>query len=218
MAISVGQVASTYLILLLKQNKRKAKICAISWSVQPIFRSLTQATVKRCRKINEYFIWQHFVLMSCKLPSEASWKPHLKTSSPRPTLATSKLCKEFPELLNPELSCFGDFELEVGFNSVEQPIFCKPRSVPFAISENFYVKLTMLLESYRVSGLQEFIDWETPKFPNRISSFLVAPSNYESVVLRNTGSVLCCFHNRKFSKSHGWLPGVAVYPDNIHYI
>ncbi|XP_045117643.1 uncharacterized protein K02A2.6-like [Portunus trituberculatus] len=50
--------------------------------------------------------------------------------------ACQKVCKEFPSLFLPELGCLKDFELEVAFKPDTQPIFCKPRTVPFAVLED----------------------------------------------------------------------------------
>uniref|UniRef100_A0A5S6QRA0 RNA-directed DNA polymerase n=1 Tax=Trichuris muris TaxID=70415 RepID=A0A5S6QRA0_TRIMR len=47
-----------------------------------------------------------------------------------------KLCNQFSDLFKPELDCLKDFELEVSFKPDAKPIFCKPRTVPFAILED----------------------------------------------------------------------------------
>ena len=50
--------------------------------------------------------------------------------------ACKRCCREFPDLLKPELGCFNEFEKEVNFKPEARPIFCKPRPVPLAIVED----------------------------------------------------------------------------------
>ena len=45
------------------------------------------------------------------------------------------LCSEYSELFDPQLGCLKDVELEIKFKPDSEPIFCKPRTVPFAILE-----------------------------------------------------------------------------------
>ena len=47
-----------------------------------------------------------------------------------------QLCQEFPDLFKPELGCLKGFQLEVKFKPEAQPIFCRPRVVPFAIQDD----------------------------------------------------------------------------------
>ena len=47
-----------------------------------------------------------------------------------------QLCQEFTDLFKPELGCLKDFQLEVKFKPEVQPIFCRPRVVPFAIQDD----------------------------------------------------------------------------------
>ena len=47
-----------------------------------------------------------------------------------------QLCQEFPDLFKPELGCLKAFQLEVKFKPDAQPIFCRPRVVPFAIQDD----------------------------------------------------------------------------------
>ena len=49
--------------------------------------------------------------------------------------ACRQLCEEFPDLYKAELGCLKDFELEVKFKPDVQPVFKKPRLVPFAIQD-----------------------------------------------------------------------------------
>ena len=50
--------------------------------------------------------------------------------------ACHDVCTEFPSLFTPELGCLKDYELEVAFKPDTQPVFCKPRTVPFAVLED----------------------------------------------------------------------------------
>ena len=50
--------------------------------------------------------------------------------------ACKQLCKKFPDLFKPELGCLKDYELEVALRPNAKPVFCKPRTVPFAILED----------------------------------------------------------------------------------
>ena len=47
-----------------------------------------------------------------------------------------QLCQEFPDLFKPDLGCLKDFQLEVKFKPEAQPVFCRPRVVPFAIQDD----------------------------------------------------------------------------------
>ena len=47
-----------------------------------------------------------------------------------------QLCQEFPDLFKPDLSCLKDFQLEVKFKPEAQPVFCRPRVVPFAVQDD----------------------------------------------------------------------------------
>ena len=44
--------------------------------------------------------------------------------------------KNFPELFKTELGRLKDAEVEVAFKPNANPIFCKPRTVPYAILED----------------------------------------------------------------------------------
>ena len=50
--------------------------------------------------------------------------------------ACQELCEKFPNIFKPEFGCLKDFEREVQFKPNVKPIFCKPRSVPFAIQKD----------------------------------------------------------------------------------
>ena len=52
--------------------------------------------------------------------------------------ACQQLCTEYPELFEPELGCLKGVELDIRFKPDAQPIFCKPRTVPFAIMEDLH--------------------------------------------------------------------------------
>jgi len=79
--------------------------------------------------------------------------------------ACRELCTEFSELFKPEL-CLRGVQLEVEFKPDAWPIFCKPRSVPFAMEEE-------LAQAYDVGiagGIwtpTSFNDWGTPVVPVR---------------------------------------------------
>jgi len=79
------------------------------------------------------------------------------------------LCNEFSELFKPELGCLHGVQLEVEFKPEARPIFCKPRSVPFAMREE-------LAQAYdagiarRVWTPTSVSDWGTPVVPVRKAS------------------------------------------------
>ena len=52
--------------------------------------------------------------------------------------ACLQVCRNFPELFKSELGCLKDVKLEVGFMPNVKPIFCKPRSIPYAILEGLH--------------------------------------------------------------------------------
>ena len=62
----------------------------------------------------------------------------VRTETPDARLhqACSKLCEQFTDLIKPELCCLKDVELEVRFKLDFKPVFCKPRTVPFALLED----------------------------------------------------------------------------------
>ena len=66
-----------------------------------------------------------------------------------------KLCTRFRDLWKPELGCLKDYELEVKFKSIAQPIFRKARPVPFAMEAD-------LEEEYQ-KGISKGV-WETTQF------------------------------------------------------
>ena len=80
--------------------------------------------------------------------------------------ACRDLCKEFSELFKPELGCLLGVQLEVAFKPEARPIFCKPRSVPFAMQED-------LAQAYDAGIARDiwtstsFNDWGTPVVPVR---------------------------------------------------
>ena len=49
--------------------------------------------------------------------------------------ACRELCTEFSELFKPELGCHRGVQLEIEFKPDARPVFCKPRSVPFAMQD-----------------------------------------------------------------------------------
>ena len=80
--------------------------------------------------------------------------------------ACSKLCDEYSEIFKPELGCLKDFELEIQFKSDTKPIFCKPRSVPFAIQAELAQAYDAGIEKDIWTPVQ-FNDWGTPVVPIR---------------------------------------------------
>ena len=80
--------------------------------------------------------------------------------------ACRELCTEFSELFKPELGCLCGVQLEIEFKPDAMPIFCKPRSVPFAMQEE-------LAQAYDVGMARgiwtpmSFNDWGTPVVPVR---------------------------------------------------
>ena len=66
-----------------------------------------------------------------------------------------KVCDDYPDLFKPELGKLKDFELEVRFKEDSKSVFCKPRTVPFAIRED-------LVEAYE-AGIKRGI-WERTQF------------------------------------------------------
>ena len=75
-----------------------------------------------------------------------------------------KVCAEFPDLFKEELGCLKDFELDVKFKSDAKPVFCKPRTVPYAMLED----LNMAYEAGIKKGVWEpttFCEYGTPVVP-----------------------------------------------------
>ena len=80
--------------------------------------------------------------------------------------ACHKLCEEFPDLFKPELGKLKDFELEVKFKPDANPVFCKARSVPFALQED----LVQTYEAGVTRGVwqrTQFNEYGTPVVPIR---------------------------------------------------
>ena len=50
-----------------------------------------------------------------------------------------QLYGEFEDLFKSELGCLQDFELEVEFKDEAKTVYCKPRSVPFAMRKDLAV-------------------------------------------------------------------------------
>ena len=78
--------------------------------------------------------------------------------------ACKKVCAEFPELFKEELGCLKDFELEVKLKADAKPVFCKPRTVPYAIMD----ELNMAYEAGIRKGVWEpttFCEYGTPVVP-----------------------------------------------------
>ena len=83
--------------------------------------------------------------------------------------ACQELCQEFPNLWKSELGCLKGFELDVKFKPDAQPIFIKPRQVPFAIAEG----LNHAIERGITKGVWkkvQFNSYGTPVVPVRKQS------------------------------------------------
>ena len=86
-----------------------------------------------------------------------------------------QICKEFQDLWKLELGCLKDYTLEVKFKPDVNPRFCKPRTVPFAVQEDFN-------QAYDVGiakGIWKpvtFNEYGTPVFPVRKQSQPNQPS------------------------------------------
>ena len=82
--------------------------------------------------------------------------------------ACRELCTEFSELFKPELGCLRGVQLEIEFKPDARPIFCKPRSVPFAMQEE-------LAQAYDVGIARgiwtptSFNDWGAPSLSSEKS-------------------------------------------------
>jgi transposase InsO family protein len=80
--------------------------------------------------------------------------------------ACEQVCEEYSDLFKDELGCLKDFELEVQFKSDSKPVFCKPRTVPYAILDS----LNHAIDSGIKRGVWEltpFNDYGTPVVPLR---------------------------------------------------
>lgn len=80
--------------------------------------------------------------------------------------ACLQMCRNFPDLFIAELGCLKDIELEVAFKQNVKPIFCKPRTVPYAILDELNVAYD---EGIR-KGIwipTQFNDYGTPVVPVR---------------------------------------------------
>ena len=65
------------------------------------------------------------------------------------------MCKEFPEIFKDELGCLKNFQLEINFKPSTKPVFCRPRPVPIALTEE-------LNQAYE-AGIAKVI-WEPTQF------------------------------------------------------
>ena len=67
-------------------------------------------------------------------------KNNTQTSKDKPSVllkACEQLCDEFTFLFSPGLGVLKDFKLDVKFKEDATPVFCKPRTVPIALQEDF---------------------------------------------------------------------------------
>jgi len=79
--------------------------------------------------------------------------------------ACEQVCEEFSDLFKDELGCLKDFELEVQFKSDSKPVFCKPRTVPYAILDSLNHAIKGIKRG--VWELTPFNDYGTPVVPLR---------------------------------------------------
>ena len=77
-----------------------------------------------------------------------------------------KVCPDFPDLPKEELGCLKDFELDVKFKNDANPVFYKPRTVPYAMLK----ELNMAYETGIKKGVWEpttFCEHGPPVVPIR---------------------------------------------------
>ena len=87
-----------------------------------------------------------------------------------------EMCKEFPEIFKDELECFKNFQLEINFKPSTKPVFCRPRPVPIALTE----ELNQAYEARIAKGIWEptqFNQYGTPVVPVRKSTSNKATGN-----------------------------------------
>ncbi|XP_062521210.1 uncharacterized protein K02A2.6-like [Corticium candelabrum] len=82
--------------------------------------------------------------------------------------ACQQLTQEFPDLWKNELGCLKDFQLEVKFKSDAKPVFCKPRTVPFALLDDLSLAYNKGIDRGLWKRVQ-FNDYGTPVVPVRKS-------------------------------------------------
>lgn len=80
--------------------------------------------------------------------------------------ACQQLTREFPNLWKDELGCLQDFQLEVKFKPDTKPVFCKARTVPFAIQDDLSQAYNKGIEKGLWQPVQ-FNDYGTPVVPVR---------------------------------------------------
>ncbi|ELU01161.1 hypothetical protein CAPTEDRAFT_187986, partial [Capitella teleta] len=57
-----------------------------------------------------------------------------------------RICDQFPDIFKPEFGILKDIKLEVQFKEHAQPVFCKPRTVLFAIQQDLYFSFICIYE------------------------------------------------------------------------
>uniref|UniRef100_A0A5S6QMW3 CCHC-type domain-containing protein n=1 Tax=Trichuris muris TaxID=70415 RepID=A0A5S6QMW3_TRIMR len=106
-----------------------------------------------------------------KGPSASVGNVHAVQQNDEPgnTLVTEckKLGNQFSDLFKPEMGCFGNFELEVSFKPDAKPIFCQPRTVPFAILEDLNQAYVAGIKRGVWVAATQFNDYGTPVVPVR---------------------------------------------------
>ena len=112
-----------------------------------------------------------------QLKDDFSVEPVFKNLQPDAQLqmACQGLCEEFPDLFKKELGCLTGFEREVKFKENAASVFCKPRTVPFAIQDD----LNQAYEAGIAKGVWkpvQFNDYGTPVVPIRKKGALGQPA------------------------------------------
>eukprot|EP00731_Ephydatia_muelleri_P006745 Em0003g993a len=97
-----------------------------------------------------------------------------------------QLCQEFPDLFKPDLGCLKDFQLEVKFKPEAQPVFCRPRVVPFAVQDD----LCLAYDAGIAAGVwqpTQFSAHGTPVVPIRKAALPGKPAKLRVYLMRKLG-------------------------------
>ena len=81
-----------------------------------------------------------------------------------------KVCAGFPDLFKEELGCLKGFELNIKFKSDAKPVFCKPRTVPYAMLEDLNVAYEAGIKK-GVCQPTTFCEYRTPVVPIKKACF-----------------------------------------------
>ena len=88
--------------------------------------------------------------------------------------ACQQLTREFPNLWRDELGCLQDFQLEVNFKPDTKPVFCKQRTMPFAMQDDLSQAYNKGIEKGLWKPVQ-FNDYGTPVVPVRKTPLAIHP-------------------------------------------